>query len=220
MDVLYSDNVEAIRQYLSTPDGIQTINNEYKYKFTPLYHACYENRNDVVDVLIEFGVDVNLRNTLSTSKCTPLHSGCHRGHIDIVQRLLNAGADPNIVDRNKTTPIMYAASQGHLDIVKLLTIYTDFNYMDTIGFTIFTSTCFSYEKEMIDYVFDFCTNINHTDTWGKSYLHWAVKYYNRYAVKLLLAKGIDINIQDDEKKKASDYTDDAEILLMFSQNSC
>lgn len=215
MEVLYSDDVEAIRQYLSTPEGIQNINNEHQTKFTPLHHACKNNLNDVVDVLIEFGVNVNL--LIPLVKHSPLHIACMEGYIDIVRRLLDAGADATIDNWRKQTPIMFAARNGYLDIVKLLTIYTDFNHTTQFGNNIFTCAIRSKNNEMIDYVYDFCTEINHTDFLDGSYLHEAVESENIYAIKFLLNKGININIQDYNGKKASDLTQDPEILNLLTQ---
>lgn len=215
MKVLYSDDAEAIRQYVSTSEGISYINNNDNDKGTPLYYACKKNRTDVVDVLIEYGADVNLQNR--SFKGTPLHIACEKGYIDLVYRLLNVGANPNIPDYYETKPIMYAARKNHLNIVKLLTIYSDFNYTNIYGYTIFIYAIQSENKEMLDYVFDVCTNINCVDFRGRSYLHHSILYKNKYAIKYLLAKCIDINIQDYEGEKAYDYTMDPEILDILNK---
>lgn len=217
MEVLYSDDVETIRQYLSTSDGVLNINNHDDDRGVPLYHACENNRNDVVDVLIEFGADVNFLHPFLRE--TPLFRACFKGHIDIVHRLLNAGADPNIPVWSGLIPIMYSAFRGHLDIVKLLTIYTDFNYTDKEGHPIFNYALSSENKEMVDYIFDFCNNINHVDKKGRSYLHNFIFLKNKQIIQILLDKGIDINIQDDNGKKAYDYTRDPEILEILNKYS-
>lgn len=217
MDVLYSDDVEAIRQYLSTSDGITKINNRDGNTATPLYWACEHNRNDVVDVLIEYKADVNLSCFLG--KVTPLYTSCGKGYIDIVSRLLTAGADPNIGNHTGRLPIMEAVGYHHLDIVKLLTIYTNFNAVDDNDATIFMYAVSLGNNEMVDYVLDYYTNINHVDNNGNSCLHMAVKWGNKYAIKFLLSKRIDVDIENCYNKKACDYTTDPEIFALLALNS-
>ena len=212
MNILYSDDSEEIRQYLSTSEGLSNINCEDDDGITPLYYACENNRTDVVDVLIEFGADLNF-------DChyvgRALHAACEKGNIDVVYQLLNAGADPNLDNYQGATPIMWAVEHLHLDIVKFLTIYSDFDHTDRNGDNIFSYAIYSNNKEIIDYVFDFCKDINHINVNDWSYLHGAVYGKNTYAISLLLAKGIDVDIQDHYGKKAIDHTKDPEILRML-----
>ena len=88
MEILFSDDSNAIREYLSN-GGFKHIDEYGQLGLTPLHHACRENRCDVIDVLIEFNADINL-----PAEClreTPLHSASSRGLSDIVGRLLKAG---------------------------------------------------------------------------------------------------------------------------------
>lgn len=214
--ILFSDDIDKIRQYLSTSYGLSVINHYCPYtSMTPLYHAAGNNRNDIVDILIEYGADVNKQNRLSGN--APLHVACEKGHITIISRLLASNANPNAFSSSLTIPIMYASRHGHIDIVKLLTPYTNFNHSATDTFTIFNHALFSGNDEMINYVFDFCNNINHVDNRGWSYLHFAVSFVNKYAVKLLLLKGIDIHIENNEGKKAEDLTMNPEVLAILKQ---
>lgn len=211
MDILYSEDSESIRQYLSSqednrvPETQKVDINHIEYYFgTPLHYACRYNTSDVVDVLIEFGADVNkLSKTFGRDddQRAPLHVACRKGYIDIVYRLLNAGADPNVLDNYGRTPIMSAVFGGFLDIVKILTPYCNFNHSTKTGVTIFHRAILA-EDEIFEYVFDFCTDINHVDIHGRTYLHLAVFEQNHHAIQRLLDKGIDINIEDNEGIKA------------------
>ena len=213
MEVLWSDDAAKIREYLSTPEGLSHINDE-KDISTPLYYACCLNRNDVVDTLIEFGANVNHR-LPSCGGCTALHMACYHGHIDIISRLLNAGADVNILTDYGRTPFICASETNDLNLVKMVTPFANFTLSDDRGENIFTYAMFSCNDEMLDYLYDFCPNINHVGCEGNTYLHRAVTLEKNYIVKLLLKKGIDTHIENNKGQEAKDRTTNPEILALF-----
>lgn len=216
-DPLYSDDINIVESYLSGANGqgFKDIDNHHIQKGTPLFHACSQNRNDVVDLLIKFGANIN-KVSCWTSR-TPLFIASARGHVDVVSRLVQAKANPNIRDRDGSSAIMEAAKNNHLSIVQLLTPSTDFNIVDNDGFTIFNYALWSNNNDMINYVFDYCTNINHVDNNGKTYLHHALELQrNQHVISLLLNKGIDISIQNNNGKVARDLTKNPEILSLLS----
>src|SRR5947209_4649837 len=55
---------------------------------TPLYHAAWMGRLDIMEVLIEYEADLNA----SSPKGTPLHVAVWRGHTDAAKLLLKKGA--------------------------------------------------------------------------------------------------------------------------------
>lgn len=223
MEVLHSDDVEAIQQYLSTPECRLKINEIGKYNRTPLFAACSTYRNDIVDLLILNGANVNLVSGFYEE--TPLHNACIVGDLYAVNKLLAEGADPNIGNFHNTIPIMFAVQGKYLDIAKVLTPYTNFNHEDKNRCTIF-SYAISQEQntdqllyeQTINYIFDFCNDINHTNWYGNTYLHDVVSHKNKYLIEFLLNKGIDINICNRDGKRAFEQTDDAEILALFKRD--
>ena len=113
-------------------------------------------------------------------------------------------------------PISYAAVNGHIDTIKLLIPCTNFTYQHPKYMTtIFTSIIPKASQEIVEYMFSFCTDINHVDWDGQTYLHQAVDRQQKYLVELLLQKGIDVNIQDRYGKLARDLTTNAEILQLL-----
>lgn len=60
----------------------------------PLYIACQNGHDDIVDNLLNHGApgaDVNSHN----NEFSPIYTACQNGHYSIVQILLSKGADVN-----------------------------------------------------------------------------------------------------------------------------
>lgn len=79
-----------------------------------LLHACKSNRYDMVQLLIQYGADVNMKN-----EC-PLRIASEEGHTRIVRLLVENGANVHIYD---DYPLRIAAGNGHLDTVHVLLSY-------------------------------------------------------------------------------------------------
>ena len=115
----------------------------------PIHLACKDSTAEVVDVLIQYGADINRK----LNGMTPLMVACKRGHYGIVQRLLQEpnididavesisgksalhfailtseivtalvtkGANPNIMDESGFTPLYYAIRHKNIDVVSAL----------------------------------------------------------------------------------------------------
>jgi hypothetical protein len=89
---------------------------------TPLYDAAYEGNIKKVEVLLNNGIDVNVKGgggLLNDSNA--LDAASHMGHTDIVKLLLDRGANVNAAHGNMGwTPLSSAAWRGHTDVIKLL----------------------------------------------------------------------------------------------------
>ena len=83
-----------------------------QYGNTPLSRACFTNRVDVVERLLQRGADPNLRITYSS----PVDGRVEKGivalmfarSLEVVTALLEAGADPNVQFEDGSTPLMRA----------------------------------------------------------------------------------------------------------------
>lgn len=113
---------------LSRPHGCPAgyINATELRNKTALHLATAHDREDVIQMLLEYGADVNAR---SDGGWTPLHNACEKmckkkecdKECDkIVCILLAAGADLNSQLLNGMTPLHLAAQSGHTAIVKCL----------------------------------------------------------------------------------------------------
>ncbi|XP_060772278.1 ankyrin repeat and SOCS box protein 2 isoform X3 [Neoarius graeffei] len=90
---------------------------------SPLHLAAERNRDEILELLIESGFDVNAmlsedRSTMyEDRRSTALYFSVINNNIDATQMLLQAGADPNLDTFN---PLLVALRQGCMRTVKLL----------------------------------------------------------------------------------------------------
>ena len=86
--------------------------------FTALHAAAHMGYVDIVELLIERGVDVNDQE--NTSRITPLHAAAERDYQDVAKVLLLNDVDLNLKTESGHTPVILAVLNQHADMVKLL----------------------------------------------------------------------------------------------------
>jgi ankyrin repeat protein len=83
----------------------------------PIHSACAGNHDDVVEVLIAAGADVN---ATQSGGYTPLHGAAQNGAETTVDRLLAAGADRTARTDDGRTAADLAATAGHAELAARL----------------------------------------------------------------------------------------------------
>lgn len=92
---------------------------------TPLTAASFAGQREIVRIIIDHGVDVDLRSGGKRSPgSTPIADAAIGGNLEVCRGLLAAGADPNRLcsphQTSKWTALDGAVAAGHPDIAALL----------------------------------------------------------------------------------------------------
>lgn len=89
---------------------------------SPIHFAAAQGHNEIVSLLLESGIEVNVRNY---SGQTALMQACRNGHWEVVQTLILFKANVNRADYlNGRTALHFAALNGHARCIRLL--FADF----------------------------------------------------------------------------------------------
>jgi ankyrin repeat protein len=151
------------------------VNVQDRYGFTPLHYASRKGYLPIADALLKKGANPN---STDHYRCTPLHHAAETGHLDIVMLLLNCNADKLARDNDGLNPAQVAMNNSHFRVVRpLLPLYLSIQNgnLDQV-------------KYQIDRNPDL---INQRDPFGRSPLHWALRFNRNHIVKYLLSIGAD-----------------------------
>ena len=86
------------------------------FAMADLAQAARRNREDMVRVLLQAGVDINCRHNSMTALTIAVVSGSLR----VVRLLLEGGAAEDTADDSGRTPLMLAAERGHFEVARSL----------------------------------------------------------------------------------------------------
>eukprot|EP00796_Vickermania_ingenoplastis_P006431 gene6431-4635_t len=100
-------NVNTIAELLKIGAGVDVKGDDGE---TPLFIASFQNREDVVQLLLSNGADVNATST--GRKDTALHAASRLGYEGLIQLLLKKGANVNARNAKQETPCFCAAKHG------------------------------------------------------------------------------------------------------------
>ncbi|XP_021895246.1 E3 ubiquitin-protein ligase XBAT32 isoform X2 [Carica papaya] len=155
---------------------------------SPLHYSAAQGHHEIVSLLVESGVDINLRNYRGQ---TALMQACQHGHWEVVQILVLFKANIHRADYlNGGTALHLAALNGHFRCIRLLLA----DYIPSIA-DIWNSLAKTSDSRHSTSDFDeggFCEVINRAADGGVTALHMAALNGHVESVQLLLDLGASI----------------------------
>jgi ankyrin repeat protein len=160
---------------------------------TPLLTAFRYHEEEVFQLLLDAGTNLNLRNAQGESI---LHRAVKRHKTSLVRVLLSRGADPDHIGRYGFTPLILAIMENHLDLVAVLVKGgCDVEQPDEGGHRPLAWAVISDNLAVVEVLFSQVTDpsiMANRKGAERSPLVWAVMKGNLDMVRLLLHYGADI----------------------------
>jgi len=197
----FHGDLAAVKELLDLDPTLIAIRDSKE--LTPLHVAASRGQHHVVEMLIDYGADVN-GPTLSGT-WTPIVFAAYRGHLDTVRVLIENGSG---ISSDEGNPIHYAGQRKHKEICRLLVqhgaiddrLETD----DTDVLNLFRSAI-SYDFNAVKQILSRRAEIvNSQDLEGQTPLHHASRNGDTRVVSTLLKHGADVKILDRNQQSPAD----------------
>ncbi len=188
----YSGQLELILKINDTQLGrIKTMLRKSSSDNSLLNQAIIAQNMDVVDALIDAGVNLNLQDK---NAFTPLTRAIEQKNIEAVNALIIAGANLNLLDNYGRTPLIYAIILENIEAVNaLINAGADLNLIDKYRLTPLTSAIAQENIEALNALITARADLNLPNKNGFTPLEYAIDKKNIEAVNALIKAGANPN---------------------------
>ena len=172
------------------------VNQSDSNNVTPLYIAAEKNFRDIAEHLVRNGTDVNT--SRASDSMTSLLVASEKGHLDICKLILTQ-KDVNVraYNTDKSSALLLATLNNHSEICKLLVDKIDVNELNDHGYCPLLIAAKNCNIKLMQIFLEHGADINCTSSKDRfTPLIMASMMGNETAVRFLLAKGADTEIQD------------------------
>ena len=182
---------------------------------SPLIIAAMYGHADIVDLLIQNGADVN---AVDNYKWTALHHASQQCHDDVALRLLqSSGAHVNALDDQGLTPLYLASSNGYIDIAKVL--ISNGADVNAGAAGAFVGACQGGKSDVAKLLIRCGADVNQLHR-GNSLLHTCAYTDLFDVVRILIAKGLDVNAENDMGNTPIIYALEGKHMMTFQLLFC
>jgi ankyrin repeat protein len=175
----------------------------YINEIKPLHLAAARGQNDIIELLINIGFDINKKDNGDGVGYTPIHWAVKENKLSTVELLHKNGANLEILEEDGFTPLSIAAAEGYIKIVN----YFVKNNVDVDKTEDCTPLCmasvYGYD-EIVNLLIKSGAEVDYVDNDGKTSLYYAIINNNINIVKLLINEKANLNkviISKSEYKK-------------------
>lgn len=148
-----------------------------RYDHSPLYEAAYYGHLNLVQLFLDWDLDVNPQDIELNAS---ISAAAWSGHGAIVQLLLDRGADPNNTDYYGDTPLICASIRGFTSVIQLLLKWgVELEIKSPKGRTALSWAATCHSTEAIQLLLENGADINAEDNDGRSVVFHAASA-NRY----------------------------------------
>ena len=159
---------------------------------TPVYAACTGNHPEVLNILTDFGYDINHQDNEGK---TPLHVVFENNDPDFANILVTQfKVNTELRDLKNWTPLHIAIDRGYFSYSQQLS--QKFFQQDVgtdVGWIQLHAACFQENIRAVQILLDAITDVNHASSAGHTPLHIAVSKRNTSLVALLLDQNANVN---------------------------
>ncbi|HCO95235.1 MAG TPA: hypothetical protein DIU00_15005 [Phycisphaerales bacterium] len=153
---------------------------------TALHYAARNGHKEIVEVLLEHGVDVNVGEKYYNG--TAAEGAMGQNHKEIVELLISKGADVSALNF-----ALYIKDEAQAR--SLIEGGADVNKQTPYGTTPLHRAVGAGLKKIVELLIDKGADVNAKDNWSWTPLHSAA-YGRKEMVELMIAKGADVNAKD------------------------
>jgi ankyrin repeat protein len=192
-ELVQQDQPTALKIIKLLIKGGANVNVRTNVGFTGLMMAINQKDVEMVEVLLEAGVDIQAE----LDGATALHYAAETGLISVASKLLQKGVLLNKPDFSRETPLFYAARAGQTELVKfLISQGANVEAADTIGRTPLMAAISKEHCETVQALIAAGASVR-VRTKDQNAPLLAGGAANNCITKALIAAGAAINIQDD-----------------------
>lgn len=184
------EDVETLLKFGIDPNSIDSC--------TALIIAVLHDREDLVELLIKYGADVNLH---TEPYDIPLLIAIKKGNFKIVKLLVENGAKYNGDPKWRTQPLHVAAHEGHIEIAEfLLEKGADINLSESERDKTkpIYKAVYGNKIDMVKFLIDKKADLNFNNLCSVTPLTRAIRNSYLEIAKLLLERGADVNFPEED----------------------
>ncbi|KAJ3494398.1 hypothetical protein NLG97_g4106 [Lecanicillium saksenae] len=183
---------------LARQDSALDLVGSLEDRVAALYMSAKSGKEAIVQLLVEAGVDVNVRvRSVGGNRTTPLHLAAFSGHDGVVQILLNNDAYIEALDGTDHTPLVLATAGGHASTVRiLLDGGADMTAVDFESKKLLTLAIELGHRDVVELLLDRGATMSFPSSRESTLLIFAINSSFPDVVQLLLERGAPVHERD------------------------